>query len=230
MERTVPIKLVKIVRDANDIMESIEEMRDKRSDMLRIKEKDLPLSEEQKEILKKYDIDMLGKHITELEKADKIFALFGETVEKQDRSLVLTEIINRGFFKKNSIKSIFPLEVFAYDVICPSCGEKDAKTHYSKNQNTGDVVYKKCLSCGHESHNMCNCSKCIERWMEFKNKLYEFIPFFSDGFLLIHVSNYAFNRKDNQSISNQEDLDIFYELLKSSNLFFGNLKYSTLDD
>ncbi len=227
--KIVPIKFIELFNEVVKELENVSGLSYVDFEFKRRKDKDLQLTQEHKDIALGYDINNIAnKLLSVTNKNNAIHSEFSTLVAKKDRKIVLTEMILKGLYPNGNVGNIFPLEFFAYEPICPMCGQSQ-EIFYSNKQHGSNITNYNigCSSCGHTRCNIaCTCEKCSIEWEKAQNRMLELSEYFNNGISFLY-SNYDI--KGYYEIKNESDILSFMRLLRSEAINFGNLHYAIED-
>ncbi|WP_434656631.1 hypothetical protein [Sulfurimonas sp. NW9] len=223
----IPIEALKILSDAKiSYMEAINSNEDVFEYVKTTQNKGY--SKDQVARLALYDIKDISKNLKSFKKNKSRNTYFYQTVDKNDRSLVLTELIIKGLYDDSSIGPRSALEVFAFTPKCLSCGESSELIYSCLPV---DVPYRltvdtSCKKCGHTNSVVkCNCEKCSEKWNGLIEHLKMFEPYFSNGYRIIIDTD---DCNSCYELSSIDDIFSFIELIARGEIY-GIEKFSLRD-
>lgn len=213
MEST-PIKALKIVSDAKLYIQEAMKSNSETFTYIKVPEQNKEYSEEQQKRILLYDVDEIAKQLSLLEKRKDKTDFLKKNVEKQDLSLVLTELILLGHYKEDSLGYIKPLDIFAFTPQCNSCGDC-ASIVYSNSPSEPYYNYREliiCHKCGHsENKTICDCENCSAKWNKFSQTLKNFKPYFDEGFSIIVEQGSIYEQ--GFKINDIDDVDSYLEMI-----------------
>lgn len=211
-ETNIPIEAIKITNEIQGLFRNIPYYEYFKK--IRIKEEDMPFTNEQENILNSYNLDEILENLLAESNGSKKVSYFGNIVKKEDRRLVYSSLIKNKDYHEH-IGSLKPLDIFAYKFICPTC------------KHANNTVYKindrkiSCESCKHtypfyNTDEFCDCSFCTNMLNKLKSKLEEFFLLFGDSFKLINILPGYENKRGKNEVNSIAEAITFIELYKKS--------------
>lgn len=212
--KPTPINMIKILSDAKIFLYTARDSNEDVFDFIKIKTLDKKYPVEENDRLSMYDVNKIGTEMELLDKSKDKLNYFTCHVPKEDRRLVLTELVKRGLHKERNLGNFYPLKYFAFIPKCRACGEEQEVDFFEVIENP---YYKygsspSCHKCGHTQQSyVCKCPSCSKLWGIFTDKLKELSPYLSEGYIFTIDGKYK--------IESIKDIDAFLCLLKREEIY-----------